>query len=111
MPELPEVEYAATVARSVAKGRTITSVRALHPAQRRALSPRAARSLAGDRVLDVERRGKTQRFRLESGRRLDVHFRMTGDWVVRHPGEALPPYARVELVFDDGASLVLDDPR
>lgn len=111
MPELPEVEYAATVARSVAEGRTITRVRTLHPAQRRALPPRAARSLAGDRVLGVERRGKTQRFRLQSGRRLDVHFRMTGDWVVRQPGGPLPAYARAELTFDDGASLVLDDPR
>lgn len=111
MPELPEVEYAAAVARAAAAGRTITRVRALHRAQRRALPARAARSLAGDRVVDVERRGKTQRFRLASGRRLDVHFRMTGDWVVRAPGEPLPAFARVVLAFDDGSALVLDDPR
>ena len=53
MPELPEVEFAATIARRIAGGRTITSVRVLHPSQRRSLPARDAKSLVGDRILDV----------------------------------------------------------
>jgi formamidopyrimidine-DNA glycosylase len=111
MPELPEVEFAAGVARAVAVGRTITSIRVLHHAQRRALPARRARLLVGDRVNAVDRRGKTQLFRLTSGRVLAVHFRMTGDWAVRAAGEALPPHARAVFAFDNGVRLVLDDAR
>jgi formamidopyrimidine-DNA glycosylase len=110
MPELPEVEHAASIARAIAVGRTITSVRIRHPAQRRGLPARDARSLVGDRVVAVERRGKAQRFRLASGRDLQVHFRMTGDWLVPGPGR-LPRTVRAIVGFDDGARLALDDPR
>ena len=110
MPELPEVEHAASIARSTAVGRTITSVTLHHRAQRRGLPLRAARSLAGDRVLAVVRRGKAQVFHLASGRELRVHFRMTGDWLL--PGDApLPRTVRAVIAFDDGARLALDDPR
>lgn len=111
MPELPEVEYAARIAREVAVGRTITSVRVLHRAQRRVLPMRVARQMLGARVLHIDRLGKVQRFHLTNGRRLDVHFRMTGDWVVCGPGDELPPHARAVMTFDGGAQLVLDDPR
>lgn len=110
MPELPEVEHAAGVARAVAVGRTIASVTVRHPSQRRGLPAREARSLVGDRVLAVERRGKSQRFTLESGRELQVHFRMTGDWLVPGTG-ALPQTVRAIITFDDGSRLALDDPR
>jgi len=110
MPELPEVEFAATVARRIARGRTITSVRVLHRSQRRSLPARDAKSLVGDRILDVRRRGKSQRFALASGRELHVHFRMTGDWLAPGPG-AIPRTVRAILTFDDGTSLALDDPR
>lgn len=110
MPELPEVEHAATIARAVAAGRTITSVLVRHRAQRRGLPARHARSLVGDRVVAVERRGKAQRFRLASGRELRVHFRMTGDWLLPGPGP-LPPSVRAVLTFHDGGRLALDDPR
>lgn len=58
----------------------------------------------------VERRGKSQRFQLASGRELRVHFRMTGDWLLPGPGP-LPPSVRAVLSFDDGGRLALDDPR
>jgi formamidopyrimidine-DNA glycosylase len=110
MPELPEVEHAAAIARRIAVGRTITSVRVLHPSQRRSLPARDAKSLVGDRILAVQRRGKSQRFRLASGRELQVHFRMTGDWL--EPGTTdLPRTVRAVFGFDDGSRLVLDDPR
>lgn len=112
MPELPEVEYAASIVRRAAVGRTITRVDVLHPSQRRSLPDDAARSVIGDTVVDVERRGKHQLLRLASGRALHVHFRMTGDWqVVAAPAIILPRHARVAIRLDDGSCLVLDDPR
>jgi formamidopyrimidine-DNA glycosylase len=110
MPELPEVERAAAIARQVAAGRTITSISVRHPAQRRGLPARDARSLVGDRVVAVVRRGKAQRFHMASGRELRVHFRMTGDWLLPGPGP-LPRTVRVLLAFDDGGRLALHDPR
>ena len=110
MPELPEVERAVAIARTVAVGRTITSVTVRHRSQRRGLPAREARLLVGDRIVSVERRGKAQRFRLASGRALQVHFRMTGDWIIPGPGK-LPRTVRAILTFDDGRSLALDDPR
>lgn len=110
MPELPEVERAATIARAVAAGRTITSVLVRHRSQRRGLPAKDARSMVGDRIVAVERRGKSQRFRLASGRELQVHFRMTGDWLVPGAGP-LPRSVRAVLSFDDGGRLALDDPR
>jgi formamidopyrimidine-DNA glycosylase len=111
VPELPEVDYAATLARRVAVGKTIRGVRVLHKAQRRTLPARQARRLQGDRVTAIVRRGKHQLFRLDSGRTLLVHFRMTGDWSVLINGRDRPPHARVALDFTDGSALALVDPR
>jgi formamidopyrimidine-DNA glycosylase len=110
MPELPEVEHAAAIARAVAAGRTITSVSVRHRSQRRGLPANEARSLVGDRIVAVVRRGKSQRFQLASGRELLVHFRMTGDWLLPGPGP-LPRSVRAVLSFGDGGRLALDDPR
>lgn len=111
MPELPEVEYAARVARAACAGKRIRALQALHPSQRRALPSATADSLPGDTVDAVERRGKHQLFRLASGRTLHVHFRMTGDWRVATVD--VPPHriTRVVLDFDDGTRLALDDSR
>lgn len=111
MPELPEVELAARVARAAGIGKCLVHVQALHPSARRHLPRAAAASLAGDRVTEVARRGKHQLFRMESGRTLHVHFRMTGDWVVTRSGGAPPPHARLVLDFDDGTRLALVDSR
>ncbi|MCC6316114.1 MAG: bifunctional DNA-formamidopyrimidine glycosylase/DNA-(apurinic or apyrimidinic site) lyase [Gemmatimonadaceae bacterium] len=111
MPELPEVEYAARLARLALEGRRISRVRVLHRSQRRALPVAAQRRVAGERVVAVNRRGKYQVIRLGSGRALVVHFRLNGDWAVRDAGAPLPPHARVVLELDTGASLVLVDSR
>ena len=110
MPELPEVEYAAQIARAAAVGLTIAGVRVLHRAQRRALSPHVTRTLTGDVVAAVVRRGKYQLISLASGRTLLVHFKLNGDWVAA-TWDALPRHARVALDFSGGTSLVLVDSR
>lgn len=111
MPELPEVDYAARIARAACLGKRIAGVRALHPSQRRALPDAVASTLTGDVVTEVRRRGKHQLFVLDSGRTIHVHFRMTGDWRVGERTETAERFARVILDFDDGTRLSLDDPR
>lgn len=111
MPELPEVEYATRVAREACVGKVLASVRALHPSPRRALPDAEAASLAGDRVVEVSRRGKHQLLRLATGRTLHVHFRMTGDWRVTRSAALPDRFARVVFDFTDGTRLALDDAR
>jgi formamidopyrimidine-DNA glycosylase len=111
MPELPEVEYAAGIARRAVVGRVISSVRVLHRSQRRSLPPAAVRRLEGDQIVAIDRRGKYQLLRLTSGRTLVVHFRMTGDWVVLAPDEPVPRPVRVLLTCEDGVRLALHDSR
>jgi formamidopyrimidine-DNA glycosylase len=111
MPELPEVESAVRRLRRAAVGKTIRRVDLKHPALARRVSPSRLRSLRGARVVEIERRGKHQLFRLADGRMLHAHFRMTGDWYLDRDGDVLPKFARATITFDDGSRVVLDDPR
>lgn len=110
MPELPEVQYAVTVARAALVGRTIAELRVLHPAIRREWSAAAFAAVAGRRVVDVERQGKHQLVRLDDGSVLHVHFRMSGDWASGRVGD-VPRHARAALDLSDGSALILVDPR
>lgn len=111
MPELPEVEYAASVARQAFIGTRISGVRVLHPSLRRHLPQGAAESLVGDEVAAVERRGKHQLLRLTSGRTLHVHFRMTGDWEVEVDDGEPARMARIVFSLANGMRVVLHDSR
>ena len=111
MPELPEVDTAAGVLRTVANGKIVASVERLHRVHRRLLPPAAVRRLIGAQVTAIERRGKHQLIRLGDGSTLHVHFRMTGDWEPGLTRDPLPPYARVVINFTDGSRVALTDPR
>jgi formamidopyrimidine-DNA glycosylase len=111
MPELPEVEFAVKRLRRALKDRTITSLRALHPSQKRALAPAVTRRVRGKAVRSVERRGKHQLIHLEDDATLLVHFRLNGDWEVGRADEAPPRFARVVIDLDDGKRVSLVDSR
>lgn len=111
MPELPEVEAAAEVARRALVGRRLVAVTTHHPSQRRALPPRHAARLAGRRIVAVERRGKSQLVHFHDGAVLLVHFRMNGDWVLPAAGAPMPQYTRIAFTTDDGGRLCLVDSR
>jgi len=111
MPELPEVQAAVEKLRDRAMDRVIAKVRLIHPALRRRVPPRVLRSLAGARIVRVERRGKHQLLHLDDGRVLHVHFRMNGDWDGSSSDAPLPRFARAALDFTDGTRLVLVDSR
>ncbi|MBW7932565.1 MAG: hypothetical protein H3C62_02930 [Gemmatimonadaceae bacterium] len=111
MPELPEVEAAARIARQALVGRTLSAVTVHHPAQRRALPARDVRRVVGRRVVEVTRHAKHQHLVLDDGAVLAVHFRMNGDWELVHAGEELPRFARVVFSIDSGVLLCLVDSR
>ena len=56
MPELPEVEFAATRLRTAVAGRVIARLEALHPSQQRHLPEKATRAAVGLTIERVERR-------------------------------------------------------
>lgn len=111
MPELPEVESAVRRLRRALVGKRIERVALAHRSLRRRLSPSQLRSLRGARIDSVERRGKHQLIRLDDGRVLHAHFRMTGDWHLDRASDPLPRFARAAILLGDGSRVVLDDPR
>jgi formamidopyrimidine-DNA glycosylase len=111
MPELPEVEAAAVVARRALMGRTLAEVTTHHAAQRRALPAEHAARCAGRRVTRIERRGKSQLLHLDDGAVLLVHFRMNGDWERTRTGASYPKFTRVAFDTADGRRLALVDSR
>ena len=111
MPELPEVERAARQLTRAALGKSIASVRAIHPALKRKLSPSRARAAKGKRIESIERRGKHQLIHLDSGDTLVVHFRMNGDWEIGTTADALDRFTRAVIELGDGTRISLVDRR
>jgi formamidopyrimidine-DNA glycosylase len=107
VPELPEVETIRTQLAQRLAGRTLTRVEILDP---RLTRPHdlfeVTEELEGELVRAVERRGKYLVVRLESGRALLVHLRMTGSF-----GFAPTTHERAVLELDDGSRLVYRDVR
>jgi len=111
MPELPEVESAVRRLRKAIAGKTIADASVLHAALKRRVSNARLRAVRGAKVVSVDRRGKHQLMRLDDGRLLHAHFRMTGDWTMDRADDPLPRFARAYIAFDDNTRVVLDDPR
>lgn len=112
MPELPEVETIRCRLEPLLAGRKI--VRA-EIADSRLTRPLVAEELAaeleGERISALDRRGKYLLVRLESGRTLVVHLRMTGSLRHRRVGAEECGYERARLELNDGSELVYRDVR
>jgi formamidopyrimidine-DNA glycosylase len=113
MPELPEVE---TVRRRLApllEGRRLERVEIADPRLTRPYDPfETARELEGERIVQLDRRGKYLIVRFESGRALLIHLRMTGS--LRHAASGtLPddPHRRAVVKLDDGSDVAYRDVR
>ena len=92
-------------------GKTIASVRAIHPALKRKLPPANSRRSKGKRIKSIERRGKHQLLHLDSGDTLVVHFRMNGDWEIGTTADSLDRFARAVIELTDGTRVSLVDRR
>jgi formamidopyrimidine-DNA glycosylase len=107
VPELPEVETERLRLAAKLAGRTLAGVRIDDSRLTRPDDPDAiAAALTGDRVVAVERRGKYIAIRLESGRTVLVHLRMTGGF--RYEPAT---HERAVLTLDDGARIAYRDTR
>jgi formamidopyrimidine-DNA glycosylase len=113
VPELPEVETVRRRLGPVLEGATIARVEIVDSRLTRPVDPAfVADALVGERIAAVERRGKYLLWRLDSGRTLVVHLRMTGS--LRHaPAGELPEdaYRRATLQLDTGAEVGYRDVR
>jgi formamidopyrimidine-DNA glycosylase len=113
MPELPEVETIRRRLAPVVEGATIEAAEIVDPRLTRPVDPDlVADALVGERIVALDRRGKYLLWRLESGRTLVVHLRMTGS--LRHASRGTLPddaYRRATLALDTGASVAYRDVR
>jgi formamidopyrimidine-DNA glycosylase len=113
MPELPEVETVRRRLAPVLEGATIDRAEIVDPRLTRPVEPAfVADALVGERITAVERRGKYLLWRMESGRTLVVHLRMTGSLRHARSGE-LPEdaYRRAFLGLDSGIDVAYRDVR
>jgi formamidopyrimidine-DNA glycosylase len=113
VPELPEVETVRRRLAPVLEGTTITHAEIVDPRLTRPVEPElVADALVGERIASLERRGKYLLWRLDSGRTLVVHLRMTGS--LRHaPVGGLPDdaYRRAVLRLDNDIDIAYRDVR
>ncbi len=113
MPELPEVETIRRQLEPALSGRRIQSVEVLDERWTRPGPPAdVERALAGRRIEGVERRGKYLLLRLEGGRTLAMHLRMTGNLLL-DTGEGSPElrHLRAVIHLEGGLRLLFTDAR
>ncbi|HTW91064.1 MAG TPA: bifunctional DNA-formamidopyrimidine glycosylase/DNA-(apurinic or apyrimidinic site) lyase [bacterium] len=111
MPELPEVETIRLRLQPLLVGRRIVRVRVLRDDIVGFPGVRAfERGAAGREIADIGRRGKYLILRLDLGREIVVHLRLSGHLeVVDHQRKV--EYERVRLELDNGTALSFAEPR
>ena len=114
MPELPEVDTIRRDLLPLVRGRTIVEAWVSPNAPKLVQWPSAAelcRTLVGQSIEDVQRRGKYLLLPLSDGRTWIVHLRMTGALLHRPHGCAGECFLRAHFRLDDGAWLCYEDLR
>ncbi|WUH90678.1 bifunctional DNA-formamidopyrimidine glycosylase/DNA-(apurinic or apyrimidinic site) lyase [Streptomyces sp. NBC_00433] len=105
MPELPEVEVVRRGLASWAAGRTVETVRVLHPRAVRRHAAGAedfAARLRGTKLGEPHRRGKYLWLPVTGDAAMLAHLGMSGQFLIR-PADAPPePHLRVLFTFADG---------
>jgi formamidopyrimidine-DNA glycosylase len=113
MPELPEVETIRRQLEPALRGRRIESAEVLDARWTRPAPPaEVERALAGHRIEQVERRGKYLVLRLDGGRALAMHLRMTGNLLLE-PGPQTKQlrHLRAVIKLEGGGRLLFTDAR
>jgi formamidopyrimidine-DNA glycosylase len=112
MPELPEVELVARALDRLLRGQRINSAKLLRAGLAPESTPRLfARLLRGASVEGVGRRGKHVLVRLDNGRVLLTHLRMTGRFLLIPDARPLPKHTHALLKLDGGRRLAFTDQR
>ncbi|MGI9245544.1 MAG: bifunctional DNA-formamidopyrimidine glycosylase/DNA-(apurinic or apyrimidinic site) lyase [Steroidobacteraceae bacterium] len=110
MPELPEVETTRRGIREAVLGRAVRAFDLREPRLRWPVDATIAAAVAGQRVLEVERRAKYLLIRLERGT-LIAHLGMSGSLRVMPVGSPRLLHDHYDLVLDSGQCLRFNDPR
>jgi formamidopyrimidine-DNA glycosylase len=113
MPELPEVETIRRQLEPALRGRRIESAQVLDERWTRPVPPaEVERALAGRMIERIERRGKYLVLRLDGGRSLAMHLRMTGNLLLDQ-GQGSPElrYLRAIITLEGGGRLLFTDAR
>ena len=111
MPELPEVETIRRQLEPEITGARIADAAVFDERWTRPGPPGEVEDLLRGRTIDaVERRGKYLLLRLEGGRTLAMHLRMTGNLILVDETTD-PPYLRAQLQLEGGRRLLFTDAR
>jgi formamidopyrimidine-DNA glycosylase len=112
MPELPDLEIIRDVLDPRLTGQTITDVEVVRPLVMRDLTGQGfARTLAGQTITGVERRGKVLLFPLQSGLTLAINCKLAGRLQYARPTERRLPKTHVVLRLSNGQELRYSDRR
>jgi formamidopyrimidine-DNA glycosylase len=112
MPELPEVELVARALDRCLRGQRISRAKLIRAGLAPDNTPREfARVLRGARFDEVGRRGKFILFRLEGGRVLLTHLRMTGSFALIEARGPLPAHTHALFQLEDTRRLAFTDQR
>ena len=112
MPELPEVETIKNELLPQLTGRYFREVTLLWPEAVHEPSPgEFCRRLPGQRVVNIQRRGKYLLFRLSSEEMLILHLKMSGLLLLKPASSTYPNYTTAIFHLDNGQRLYFCDRR
>ncbi len=110
MPELPEVETVCRGLRPLIVGQTIERIEVRVEKLRWPITPELRQILPRQKILSVARRAKYILLEVESGLLL-IHLGMSGVVRIVDSKTPLQKHDHVDLVFGNGTSLRMNDPR
>ena len=110
MPELPEVETTLQGLAPYLEGRHIRELVVRQRRLRQPIPPATETQVAGQRILELRRRGKYLLFDLERGSLL-IHLGMSGSLRLVPTGTQAGTHDHVDMVMADGQCLRFRDPR
>lgn len=112
MPELPEVETVRNELAPHVTGRRITGVTFLWDGIVKKIAvDEFVKGVTGQKITELNRRGKYLIFSLNSGQFMVLHLKMTGSLLVQPASEELPRFTRAVLHLDNNTDVVFRDPR
>jgi formamidopyrimidine-DNA glycosylase len=108
MPDLPEVETIRRQLNDAVVGKTIGRVEILEPK----IFIGDQKSITGQKIAGIGRVAKVLRIFLENGSAILAHFKLNGQFLLDTGKEKFDTrFTRAILHFDDGSSLLFNDPR
>lgn len=111
MPELPEVETVCRSLRPHLVGRKISHIEVIEPRLRAPIDKEALAQLAGQKIVEIGRKGKYILIRLEGGKVWVFHLGMSGKLICLTSKTALRKHDHIVVRLNRGGELRYHDPR